>query len=122
MPKVIMIVDDEPVNRELASRKLQEKGYDIMTASDGEDALKKLAQKVPDLILLDVQMPNMNGYAFIMEKSKIPAIASIPVIVLSSYSEMAPLFKRHGVRSYLIKPLNLPELLAKVEQFAGAPS
>ncbi len=122
MPKVIMVVDDEPTNRELAARKLKEKGYDIMTACDGQDALDQLAKQVPDLILLDVQMPNMNGYSFMMEKDKIPAFAPIPVIVLTSYTEMAPLFKRHGVRSYLIKPLNLPELLARVEQFAGPPA
>ncbi len=119
MSKTILIVDDEPVIREIAKRKLVERGYEIMTATDGLDALEQLKKKVPDLILLDIQMPNMNGYTFMMEKMKVSQYIPIPVIVLTSHSEMEPLFKRHGVRAYLLKPLELPALLSKVEQIAG---
>ena len=119
MPKTILVVDDEPVVVEIVKRKLQEVGYEAMTAYDGEQALAQLSKKVPDLILLDIQMPKMNGYTFIVEKSKAPAYVDIPVIVLTAYSEMEPLFKRHGVRSYLLKPLKLKELLDQVAQVVG---
>lgn len=119
MPKTIMVVDDEPVALELSRRKLEENGYDVMVAHDGNQALQLLSKKMPDLILLDVQMPGMNGYTFIMERAKLPQFKSIPVIVLTAHNEMEPLFKRHGVKSYLVKPLKLQELLDKVKLILG---
>ncbi len=121
MPKSILIVDDEPIVVEISKRKLQERGYEITTAYDGEQALNALKTKVPDLILLDIQMPKMNGYTFMMEKAKTPAFVHIPVIVLTAYHEMEALFKRHGVKAYLLKPLKLQELLEKVTKVLGAP-
>jgi len=63
----------------------------------------------------------MNGYTFIMEKSKIPEYAQIPVVVLSVYNEMEALFQRHGVKAYLLKPLKLQDLIDKVVQLVGPP-
>jgi CheY-like chemotaxis protein len=119
MPKSILVVDDEPVVVEIAKRKLKERGYEVATAADGIEALDELKKKIPDLILLDIQMPRMNGYTFIMEKSKNPTYAPIPVIVLTAYGEMEPLFKRHGVKAYLLKPLKLQELLDQVQGIVG---
>lgn len=119
MPKSILVVDDEPVVVEIAKRKLQERGYEVVTAGDGIEALDELKKKVPDLILLDIQMPRMNGYSFVMEKAKVPEFAKIPVIVLTAYGEMEPLFKRHGIKTYLLKPLKLQELLDKVQAALG---
>ena len=121
MPKSILIVDDEPIVVEISKRKLQERGYEVVTAYDGEQALKSLKEKVPDLILLDIQMPKMNGYTFMMEKAKTPAFVNIPVIVLTAYNEMEALFKRHGIKAYLLKPLKLQELLDRVIEVLGAP-
>jgi CheY-like chemotaxis protein len=114
MSKTILVVDDEPVVVEIAKRKLEERGYEVHTAGDGEEALAVLKVKIPDLIILDIQMPKMNGYTFMMEKSKTPEYVKIPVIVLTAYNEMEPLFKRHGVKGYLLKPLKLQDLLDKV--------
>ena len=115
MPKCIWVVDDEPVNRALVKRSLEANGYEVLTAQDGLDALEALKTKKPDLILLDVQMPNLDGYGFIMQKETNPDIAGIPVIVLTAMGQTEPLFKRHGVKSYLLKPLNTQDLLAKVQ-------
>ena len=120
MSKTVLIVDDEQIVVEIAKRKLQEFGYEVMTAYNGEEALAQLNQKVPDLILLDVQMPKMNGYTFIVEKNKTPAYVNIPVIVLTAYNEMEPLFKRYAVRAYLLKPLKLQELLDEVAKVVGS--
>ncbi|MBI3602164.1 MAG: response regulator [Candidatus Omnitrophica bacterium] len=119
MSKCVLIVDDEPIVVEIAKRKLEDLHYQVMTAQDGEEALEALKKKIPDLILLDIQMPKMNGYTFLMEKAKVPEYDSIPVVVLTAYGEMEPLFKRHGVKAYLLKPLKLQELLEKVQSVLG---
>ena len=111
MAKCILIVDDDRGSIELAKRVLQSKGYEITTAQDGLQALEALKKGTIDLILLDVQMPTMDGYTFIMKKSSDPAIANIPVICLSAMEKTEPLFKRHGVKAYIIKPLNTQDLL-----------
>ena len=120
MPKSILVVDDEPVVVEIAKRKLEERGYEVATAGDGIEALEALRKKIPDLILLDIQMPRMNGYTFVMEKAKIPEYKAVPVVVLTAYGEMEPLLKRHGIKAYLLKPLKLQELLDQVQVLVGA--
>ncbi len=121
MPKSILVVDDEPVVLEITKRKLEERGYQVLTASDGIEAFVALKSKIPELILLDIQMPRMNGYTFIMEKAKIPEYVNIPVVVLTAYNEMEPLFKRHRIKAYLLKPLKLQDLIDKVFELIGQP-
>ena len=121
MPKSVLVVDDEPVVLEISKRRLKDRGYEVYTAANGNEALLCLKSKIPDLILLDVQMPQMNGYTFIMEKAKIPEYVNIPVLVLTAYNEMEPLFQRHGVKAYLLKPLKLHDLIDKVIEVVGQP-
>lgn len=120
MPKCILAVDDDPVTIELIKRTLQSKEYEVITAANGQDALDVLKEKTPDLILLDVQMPIMNGYSFILEKSHNPALAGIPVIVLTASQQTEPVFKRHGVKAYLLKPINVPDMLEKIQAVFSA--
>lgn len=115
MPKCILVVDDDLVNTTLLKGTLQSNGYEVVTAGDGEEALEALKKKIADLILLDVHMPKMDGYAFILKKVGDPAIAPIPVIVLTAEATTERLFKRHGVKSYLLKPINTQDLLSKVQ-------
>lgn len=119
MAKKILVVDDEPVIVEISKRKLQAQGYEVMVANNGQEALGILPDFLPDLILLDIQMPQMNGYTFMMEKAKNPAWVNIPVIVLTAYNEMEPIFRRHNIKSYLLKPLKLQDLLVKVAEIVG---
>jgi len=121
MPKTILVVDDEPVVVEITKRKLEDRGYEVFTAGNGNEALEQLKSKLPNLILLDIQMPEMNGYTFVIEKAKFPEYANIPVIVLTAYNEMEPLFMRHGIKAYLLKPLKLQDLIEKVVEFVGQP-
>ena len=114
MPKTVLVVDDEPIIVEISKRKLEENGFEIMTAYNGEQAMAQLKKKIPDLIVLDIQMPGMNGYTFIMEKNKIPAYGHIPVIVVTSLPETEQVFKRHGAQAYILKPLKLQDLVDKV--------
>ncbi len=119
MGKTVLVVDDESIIIEIAKRKLEEFGFEVMTAHDGQEALACLKKKVPHLIILDVQMPEMDGYTFIIEKSKVPEYESIPVIVTTAHHEVEPLFKHHGIKAYLLKPLKLQELLDKVIEVLG---
>jgi CheY-like chemotaxis protein len=121
LPKSILVIDDETVVVEIAKRKLEAQGFEVQTAGNGDDAFLSLKTKKPDLILLDIQMPHMNGYTFIMEKVRIPEYTHIPVVVLTAYNEMEPLFKRHGIRAYLLKPLKLQDLIDKVIEIVGKP-
>ena len=121
MPKSILVVDDEPVVTEISKRRLEEHGYEVHTAGNGNEAFLCLKSKIPDLILLDVQMPEMNGYTFIIEKVKIPEYTNIPVVVLTAYNEIEPLFKRHGVKAYLLKPFKLQDVVDKVVELIGQP-
>lgn len=119
MPHTILIVDDEPVARSLAQKKISDNGYRVLIAANGEEALAVLDRERPDMILLDVEMPTMNGYTFIGELAKKNYNPKIPVMVLTAHEEMGPIFKRHGVRGYLIKPLNIDEVLAKIQEVLG---
>lgn len=119
MPHTILIVDDEPVARTLAQKRIAEQGYNVITAANGEEALAVLETTRPDLILLDVEMPKMNGYTFMGELATKNLNPRIPVIVLTAHEEMGPIFKRHGVRGYLIKPLNIDDVVAKIKELIG---
>ncbi len=120
MSQTILVVDDDPVVCELVSSTLRAKGYEVLTAHDGQEALDLLKTKKADLILLDVQMPQMDGYTFVMTKTADPAIAKIPVIVLTAMGKTEPLFKRHGVKAYLLKPINTQDLLEKIKDNLAA--
>lgn len=119
MAKCVLIVEDDRVNAELVKRTLLTKEYEVILAGNGQEALEAIKKKVPDLILLDVQMPVMDGYTFIMKKNSDPAITSIPVIVLTAEKKTEPLFKRHKVRAYLLKPIDTADMLAKIQAIIG---
>ena len=122
MPKTILVVEDAPVSRELLAHTLTQKGYQVLTAQDGGVALEICQKTVPDLILLDIEMPNVNGYTFITDLRRQEATkksAKTPVVVLTAHDQMEPIFKRHSVRAYLLKPIDMPKLLDKVKEILG---
>ena len=119
MAKKILVIDDDLTNVKVVQMRLEASGFQVVIAADGDEGLLKAKMEKPDLIVLDIQMPRMNGYTFMMEKDKYPEYVSIPVIVLTAYGEMEPVFKRHGIKAYLLKPLKLQELLDKVQETIG---
>ncbi len=121
MPKSILVIDDEPIVAEISKHKLEGLGYEVHIAGNGHEAFLRLKSKIPDLIVLDIQMPDMNGYTFIIEKVKIPEYADIPVVVVTAHNEIEPLLKRHGIKAYLLKPLKLQDLIDKIAEIVGQP-
>ncbi|MBL8014305.1 MAG: response regulator [Candidatus Omnitrophica bacterium] len=121
--KTVLIIDDETDVTAIAKRKLESLGFQALTAKEGQEALSLLDSCKIDLIVLDVQMPGMNGYTFLTELRKHPNsnIAATPVIVVTAYAQNNPIFARHGIKAYLLKPLKLEDLADKVQEFLGAP-
>jgi len=122
MGKTILLIDDEELVIEIAKKQLEAKGFTVFTAYDGEPALELLKTKPVDLVLLDVQMPKMNGYTFITEFRKLEADKpnKTPIIVLTAFGNMEPIFKRHNIKNYLQKPFQLNELIDKIKQVTGS--
>ncbi|HEY5997053.1 MAG TPA: ATP-binding protein [Candidatus Deferrimicrobiaceae bacterium] len=113
----ILVVDDTPANLQLVESILQEKGYTVRAAISGRMALKAVRHQLPDIILLDINMPEMNGFEVCRALKADPALAGIPVIFVSAAVETADklhAFQEGGV-DYVTKPFQPLEVLARVE-------
>lgn len=113
----ILVVDDEPEIVRLEKNRLEMNSYEVITASDGVEAFIKARDQKPDLIVLDVLMPNLDGYTFVRELRRDPEVRLIPIIVLTSRDQLKKLFEIEGIQqeNYLIKPFDGEELIHKVE-------
>ena len=112
----ILVVDDTPANVKLLADLLAVKGYDVVTATNGEEGLKRLAADRPDLVLLDIMMPGMNGYEVCRAIRADPAYGVLPVVMVTSLDPTQERIKGldAGADDFLTKPINQPELLARV--------
>lgn len=117
MFKTILVVDDDRTNLKIIESRLKQEGYDILTATNGEQALAIMREVRPHAILLDIEMPEMNGYNFLVEMRKEPRDREIPVIVQTVHKDMQPAFLRQGVKDYLIKPLCVNDLVEKLRGY-----
>ena len=118
MKNKILIVDDDRLNTTLLQFGLRDMGYELCMAHDGREALKAVAHEKPDLIILDIQMPNMNGFEF-MNELQGTAEGKIPVIMLTANETMQDVFFMEGVRGYLVKPVNMKLLEEKISACLG---
>ncbi len=112
----ILVVDDSPTDMRLVTTALTGKGYRVITAVDGEDALEKAAQEHPDLMLLDIILPKKNGFQVCRQLKTTPATKDIKIILLSSKSQDSDRFwgLKQGADEYMTKPFDDDELLANV--------
>ena len=115
--QTIMIVEDEPDILGLLTEHFTEEGYGTLTASTGTDAIMQAKKKRPDLILLDVMMPGMNGFDVCNILHDMPETRAIPIIFLTAVAEMPRKIMglRLGATDYVTKPFDLRELTARVE-------
>jgi signal transduction histidine kinase len=112
----ILVVDDEELNRILLAANLQESGYTVETAEDGQQALLMLRAQLVDAVLLDLMMPRMDGYQVLAEMKQDAALRRIPVIVISSTDEMKSIVRciEMGATDYLTKPFDPVLLHARI--------
>ncbi len=113
----ILAVDDNPKNLQLISSLLSAKNYKVVVANSGENAMKYLGIKVPDLLLLDIMMPGISGYDVLEKIKQNPDIQDLPVIFLTAKSELSDIVKGFsmGAVDYITKPFKSEELIARVE-------
>lgn len=115
----ILLVDDSKTELHVLSDLLTKKGYQVRTAENCEEALRRLQEDKPDLILMDVVMPGQNGFQLTRTITRDPQYASIPVIICSSKNQETDRVwgMRQGARDYVVKPVNPEELLSKIKAF-----
>jgi CheY-like chemotaxis protein len=113
----VLVVDDDQDIREILSEILRDAGYIVVVASDGREALERLRSATPSLILLDLNMPGIDGFELIGRLRQDPASARVPVVVMSAVSEMTQRVAGLDVDDALAKPINLAQLLQVVERY-----
>ena len=117
--KHILLVDDSKTELHYLSELLTKRGYTVRTAENGEEAMRKLAEATPDLILMDVVMPGQNGFQLTRAITRDPRFAEVPVIMCTSKNQETDKVwgMRQGARDYIVKPVNADELVAKIHAF-----
>jgi len=120
--KNILVVDDSPTDRQYMLETLAKKGFQVVTAESGEDAIVKAKAELPDLILMDVVMPGLNGYQATRQITRDDATKHIPVIMCTSKGADTDKIwgMRQGANDYLVKPVDAAQLLAKIAQLSAA--
>jgi twitching motility two-component system response regulator PilH len=118
----ILVVDDSKTELYHLSDVLGKRGYRVRTAENGDEAMRRLAEEKPDLILMDVVMPGQNGFQLTRSITRDPRFAGVPVIMCTSKNQETDKVwgMRQGARDYIVKPVNADELVAKIKAFDPA--
>jgi len=113
----ILLVEDNEMNRDMLSRRLERRGYEVLLAPDGAAGVAAAREQRPDLVLMDIGLPVMDGYAATRALKADPATSAIPVIALTASAMVGDREKcfEAGCDDYDTKPVELPRLLAKIE-------
>ena len=116
--KTILVVDDLQAQLKLISGYLEQEGYQVVTAGNGNEALEKASAQTPDLVITDLVMPEMSGLEFCRKLKKNPQTASIPVIACTTKDRDIDKkwAKKQGVVAYLVKPFTQEEMVSAVKQ------
>ncbi|OGS01060.1 MAG: hypothetical protein A3G41_05175 [Elusimicrobia bacterium RIFCSPLOWO2_12_FULL_59_9] len=114
--RTILVVEDEPATREVLRRTLEQEGYRVCLASDGEEAVEMLRRESTDMILLDLVLPGINGWEFCRAVRGEPALAHIPIIIITAKDSPAYQQKAFdlGANDYILKPFDLEEVKSRI--------
>ena len=114
--RTVLVVDDSPTDLHLIGGMLNKNGYTVITATTGEEAIERAKAEPPDLILLDIVMPGMNGFETTRALSRDPDTRSIPVIIVSTKGQETDKVwgLRQGAKDYLVKPVDESALISKI--------
>jgi twitching motility two-component system response regulator PilH len=115
----ILLVDDSKTELHFLSELLTKRGYSVRTAESGEEAMRRLGEEKPDLILMDVVMPGQNGFQLTRTITRDPRFTDVPVIMCTSKNQETDRVwgMRQGAKDYVVKPVVPEELIAKIKQF-----
>ncbi len=117
----ILLVEDNQMNRDMLSRRLTRKGYEVVIAVDGEQGMAMARSEAPDLILMDMSLPVLDGWEATRQLKAAPETQAIPVIALTAHAMAGDREKavEAGCDDYDIKPIEMPRLLEKIEALLG---
>jgi two-component system, chemotaxis family, chemotaxis protein CheY len=115
----VLLIEDDAAVLEATGEVLSDEGYVVLAAANGQEALSSVNGRLPDVVLLDLMMPVMNGWQFVQEFRKLPGAGEIPLIVLSAGRDVVESAEALGAVDYLIKPFDISELLEKVARAVG---
>ena len=118
----VLIVDDEPFNVDYLVQELEDSNYQLITASNGREALDKIDKERPDLVLLDLMMPVLDGFAVLAQIKEDPDLRDIPVIITSAANDSRSIVKgiKQGAEDYLTKPIDENLLTSKLKEYLGS--
>ena len=122
MPKLLLVEDNE-MNRDMLSRRLERRGYEVVTAVDGEEGLRLARSEAPALILMDMSLPVLDGWEATRQLKATPATRGIPVIALTAHAMAGDREKAMaaGCDDFDTKPIEFARLLGKIEALLGGP-
>jgi CheY-like chemotaxis protein len=121
MPRILLVEDNE-MNRDMLSRRLERRGYEVVMAVDGGEGVAKAQTEAPDLILMDMSLPVIDGWEATRQLKTAPETSGIPVIALTAHAMAGDREKAldAGCDDYDTKPIELPRLLEKIQALLGA--
>lgn len=116
--RIIMLIDDSSTNNILYESILLDEGYEVIICEDAKIALKRLQKDIPDLIILDLMMPGIDGFHFLEKKKEMPGIVDVPVIMLTARVDRESELKAYelGVVGYMVKPVGIAEITEKLKK------
>ena len=116
----VLVVDDSKTELVFLTDLLQKNGFSVKTAENADDAMRRLEEEQPDLILMDVVMPGQNGFQLTRAIARNPQYASVPIILCTSKNQETDRVwgMRQGARDYIVKPVNAAEMMAKINALA----
>ena len=119
----ILYVEDNPDNVYMLTRRLKKKGFELIIAGDGQEGIDKAIEENPDLILMDLSLPTMDGWTATAEIKKIEEVKDIPIIALSAHAmpEHRDRAIKAGCSDYDTKPVDIKRLLSKISQYIKLP-
>jgi len=118
----ILLVEDNEMNRDMLSRRLERKGYEVLLAVDGEEAVARAISEAPDLVLMDIGLPGIDGCEATRRIRQTPSGATLPIIALTAHAMSIDEARARdaGCNDFDTKPVDLPRLLGKMETLLSA--
>jgi len=117
--KSILVIDDDAALRDMIQMLLEAHNFKVFTAENGKVALKFVADNLPNLILCDIKMADMDGYTFVQELKHMDLLKTVPVIILTGYQDMKDLFSMKEIADYILKPFDNEDLLLRITRALG---
>ena len=117
--KILVVEDGKDMSEMITARLKSNKNYDVMNAKDGLEGLEMAGREMPDLILLDVKMPVMDGFTVLKNLKQDKKTRPIPVVMLTAFDKMKDLFKAEGVMDYIIKPFDGASVMERIKKILG---